>query len=58
MIEAGYVKEGILADWMMAGLEFRFTTAIVSQYMIDFGNEPVRISIIYTLFDRMQPMST
>lgn len=55
-IEAGSIEEGIIAEWMEAGLGFKFTTSMVNQYRIEVGTTPVTISAVYHHFDRMKPV--
>ena len=57
-IQQGSVEEGIIADWMEAGLGFRFTTAMVNQNLMESGKTPVSLSAIYEHFDRMNPTLT
>ena len=54
-IQGGSIEEGVIVDWMKAGLGFRFTTAMVNRHLIESDNTPVSLSVIYEHFDKMNP---
>ena len=56
--EAGSVDESIIADWMEAGLGFRYTTRMVNQQRINEGRPIVGRSTAMNHFDHMQPLLT
>jgi hypothetical protein len=58
IIQQGSVEEGIIAEWMEAGLGFRFTTLMVNQHRIDEGNYPIGRNAVMNHFDRMRPKIT
>ena len=52
------VNEGIIADWMEAGLGFRFTTRMVNQHRMEEGRKIIGRSASTNHFDRMYPVLT
>ena len=53
IIQTGSIEEGIIAEWMEAGLGFRFTTLMVKQHRIDESNYLIGRNAVMNHFDRM-----
>ena len=58
IILPGSIEEGIVADWMEAGLGFEFTTSMVNEHRTDEVILPVSRSAVMNHFDRMNPVIT
>ena len=58
LILPGSVEEGLIADWMEAGLGFRHTTTMVNQHRREEGLRIVGRSCVMSTFDRMNPILT